>query len=208
LNLHTIKDENNKDRDILMTSHSIYNEKLEEIGTHENIFEYIESDGTKQLLYFSPFIITSLSGGFPLIIDEFGSEMHPMLTKRIFQSYNNEKVASQLIVSTHTTELMSSDLLRRDQIDFVEKDKYGRSYLYTLAELKGVRNNTNFESDYLQGKYGAIPFLRNLEEFAKMYDEDIEIKSETGYLQHVRFENPAVIKIDGRKNIGIVLKPE
>jgi AAA15 family ATPase/GTPase len=176
LNLHTIKEENNNDSDILTTSHSIYNEKLEEIGMHENRFEHIESDGTKQLLYFSPFIIASITGGFPLIIDEFGSELHPMLTKKIFQLYNNEKVTSQLIVSTHTTELMSSDLLRRDQIDFVEKDKYGRSYLYTLAELKGVRSNTNFESDYFQGKYGAIPFLGNLEEFAKIYDESIEIK--------------------------------
>lgn len=49
----------------------------------------------------------------------------------------------------------------RDQIDFVEKDKYGASHLYTLVEIKGVRNDASFEKDYIQGKYGAIPFLGN-----------------------------------------------
>ncbi len=54
---------------------------------------------------------------------------------------------------------MSSDLLRRDQIEFVEKDKYGASHLYSLVQFKGIRNTASFEKDYIQGKYGAIPFL-------------------------------------------------
>ncbi len=70
---------------------------------------------------------------------------------------------------------MSPDLLRRDQIDFVEKDKYGRSYLYTLIELKGIREK-GYEKDYLQGKYGAIPFLGNWDNFCEI--EDNEIKEE------------------------------
>jgi hypothetical protein len=58
--------------------------------------------------------------------------------------------------------LLSSKLLRRDQIEFVEKDRYGASHLYSLAEFKGIRNDASFEKDYIHGKYGAIPFLGNL----------------------------------------------
>jgi len=50
-------------------------------------------------------------------------------------------------------------LLRRDQIDFVEKDKYGESHIYSLIQFKGIRNTASFEKDYIRGKYGAIPFL-------------------------------------------------
>jgi len=46
-------------------------------------------------------------------------------------------------------------------MDFVEKDKYGASHLYSLVEFKGIRNTASFEKDYIQGKYGAIPFLGN-----------------------------------------------
>jgi uncharacterized protein len=55
--------------------------------------------------------------------------------------------------------LLSSQLFRRDQICFVEKDKYEASHIYTLAEFKGVRNDASFEKDYLDGRYGAVPFL-------------------------------------------------
>jgi hypothetical protein len=104
-----------------------------------------------------------LKEGNPLIIDEFDSRFHPLLTRKIVELFNSsENTKSQLIFTTHDTNLLSPDLLRRDQIDFVEKDKYGASHLYTLVEIKGVRNDASFEKDYIQGKYGAIPFLGNL----------------------------------------------
>ncbi len=88
------------------------------------------------------------------------ARFHPLLTKKIVELYNSiENKKAQLIFTTHDTNLLSSDLLRRDQIDFIEKDKYGASHLYTLVEIKGVRNDASFEKDYIQGKYGAIPFL-------------------------------------------------
>nr|MCU0470932.1 ATP-binding protein [Arcicella sp.] len=58
---------------------------------------------------------------------------------------------------------LDSKLLRRDQIAFVEKDKFGASHLYDLVEFKGVRNDASFEKDYLDGRYGAIPFVGNFE---------------------------------------------
>ncbi|MFV8326627.1 AAA family ATPase [Flavobacterium sp. ZS1P14] len=109
-----------------------------------------ESEGTRKMFELSPFIYDSLKEGTTLVIDEFDSR---------FNSSQNKN--SQLIFTTHDTNLLSSELLRRDQIDFVEKDKYGASHLYTLVEIKGIRNNASFEKDYIQGKYGAIPFLGN-----------------------------------------------
>ena len=90
------------------------------------------------------------------------------MTRKIVELFNsNQNIKSQLIFITHDTNLLSSELLRRDQIDFVEKDKYGASHLYTLIEIKGIRNNASFEKDYIQGKYGAIPFLGNFNNLLK-----------------------------------------
>ena len=65
------------------------------------------------------------------------------------------------MVVTHDTNLLSSKTFRRDQILFVEKDKNEASHIYALAEFKGVRNDASFEKDYLDGRYGAVPFLNN-----------------------------------------------
>lgn len=167
--------ENVEKEKYLLGVHKKYNENLEETGKVMTLFDYMESEGTKEMLNSSLSIIKALELGIPLVIDEFGAKLHPLLTKKILSLFNSkENKHSQLIVVTHTTELMSPDLLRRDQIDFVEKDKYGRSYLYTLIELKGIRDKAYFEKDYLQGKYGAIPFLGNWDNFCKIEDNTIE----------------------------------
>jgi AAA15 family ATPase/GTPase len=145
---------------IIISSRTKYNAELESEGTSDFSFGMQESEGTKKMFELSPFIYRSIKESTPLIIDEFDSRFHPLLTKKIVELYNSiENKKSQLIFTTHDTNLLSSDLLRRDQIDFVEKDKYGASHLYTLVEMKGVRNDASFEKDYIQGKYGAIPFL-------------------------------------------------
>ena len=68
-----------------------------------------------------------------------------------------------MIFVTHDSNLLDYRLLRRDQIAFVEKDKFGASQIYNLVEFKGVRNDASFEKDYLDGRYGAIPFVGNFE---------------------------------------------
>jgi AAA15 family ATPase/GTPase len=174
--LANVKSENyNKEKTVILSSHKRYNECMEEIEPILTFFDDVESEGTKQMLGISPFIFSALKKGAPIIIDEFGSQFHPLLAKEIISLFNSAKNnKSQIIVATHTTELMSSDLLRKDQIDFVEKDVYGRSYLYTLVEIKGIRNTTSFENDYFKGKYGAIPFLGNRDELEKICNETNE----------------------------------
>ena len=145
---------------IIVTNKSKYNADLKPDGKTRFSFQRQESEGTIKMFELSPYIYRSLKDGTPLFIDEFDTRFHPLLTKKIVALYNStENKKAQLVFVTHDTNLLSSDLLRRDQIDFVEKDKYGASHLYTLIEIKGVRNDASFEKDYIQGKYGAIPFL-------------------------------------------------
>lgn len=145
---------------LIISSKTQFDSNLQVAGESDFSFVYQESEGTKKMFELSPFIYYSLKEGTPLIIDEFDARFHPLLTKKIVELYNSpENKTSQLVFITHDTNLLSHELLRRDQIDFVEKDKYGASHLYTLVEIKGVRNNASYEKDYIQGKYGAVPFL-------------------------------------------------
>jgi len=125
-----------------------------------------ESHGTQKAFYLAGPIMNALSRGRVLIIDEMEARLHPLLTQeliRLFNSLETNPKRAQLIFTTHDTNLLSNKLFRRDQIWFVEKDSFNASHLYSLAEIKiddsKVRNDASFENDYLQGRYGAIPFL-------------------------------------------------
>jgi len=149
-----------KDKKMIVSSRTKFNQNQEATGKSHLSFGFQESEGTQKMFELSPFIYAALKQGTTLIIDEFDARFHPLLTKKIVELFNSDgNKTSQLIFTTHDTNLLSADLLRRDQIDFVERDRYGASHLYTLVEIKGVRNDASFEKDYIQGKYGAIPFL-------------------------------------------------
>lgn len=151
-----------KNGKIIVSRKRKFNASLKSEGESDFSFSLQESEGTKKMFELSPFIYKALKEGTPLIIDEFDARFHPLLTRKIVELFNSqENQKAQLVFTTHDTNLLSADLLRRDQIDFVEKDKFGASHLYTLVEIKGVRNDASFEKDYIQGKYGAIPFLGN-----------------------------------------------
>jgi len=120
-----------------------------------------ESEGTQKLFFLSGPVIDTLREGKVLVIDEIEARLHTLLTRNLIGLFNSEKTNpkhAQLIFATHDTNLLSNKLFRRDQLWFMEKDEGGASHLYSLAELK-VRNDASFESDYMQGKYGAIPIL-------------------------------------------------
>ncbi len=129
-----------------------------------------ESHGTQKIFYLAGPIIDVLTQGKVLIIDEMEARLHPLITRKLIQLFNaidtNPKRA-QLIFTTHDTNLLSNKLFRRDQIWFIEKDTFCASQLYSLAEIKvddsKVRNDASFEDDYLQGRYGAIPFIGKIQ---------------------------------------------
>lgn len=149
------------------TSHNVYDEQGAVIGTKRFPMSTYESAGTNRLFDIIYLILLSLENGSPIVIDELDRALHPLLTKYIIELFNNARSnpkGAQLIFTTHDTNLLSSKIFRRDQIWFVEKDKTESSDLYCLAEFKDaegvkVRNDRSFEKDYIQGKYGAIPYL-------------------------------------------------
>jgi AAA15 family ATPase/GTPase len=148
-----------KPEKIVVTKHSKYNSNMQKIGKALFSFPFSESEGTKKMFEISPFILEAITKGRTIVIDEFDARFHPLITKKIVEIFNSKtNKYSQLIFVTHDTNLLSADLLRRDQIDFVEKDMYGASHLYTLVQFKGIRK-TSFQNDYIRGKYGAIPFI-------------------------------------------------
>jgi uncharacterized protein len=124
-----------------------------------------QSHGTQVWFSLLSAIIQALQHGFLLCIDELDASLHPYLVMeiiRIFQDPERNPHNAQLIFNTHDTTLLGNLLevpgLHRDQIWFVEKDEEGASHLYPLTDFK-PRKFENVERGYLQGRYGAIPFV-------------------------------------------------
>lgn len=152
----------------VISLHNKYNERKEKVGETNLQFLSSQSEGTLKMFEISTFIINAIENGETLVIDEFDARLHPLVSKKIVELFNSQgNSEAQLIFATHDTNLLSADLLRRDQIDFVEKDKYGESHLYSLVQFKGIRNTASFEKDYIKGKYGAIPFLGDFNQLFK-----------------------------------------
>jgi len=161
-----VKGKNYDEEKLVYAIKKQYNDKNEENGMTFMGFDYEESNGTQKMFELAPYIINCLNTGGVLFIDEFDSRFHSLLTKKIVELFNSKtNTKGQLIFITHDTNLLSSKLLRRDQISFANRDKFGISHFYSLAEFKGVRSTSSYENDYIHGKYGAIPSLNDFEEF-------------------------------------------
>ncbi len=123
-----------------------------------------ESDGTLRLLNLLPALHHLQSNKGVFFIDEIDRSMHPMLSMKFVEFFLNScaSYSSQLIVTTHECNLLDLNLLRRDEIWFTEKDSGGATRLYSMTDFK-VRNDLEIRKGYLQGRFGAIPFLSNLD---------------------------------------------
>jgi AAA15 family ATPase/GTPase len=120
-----------------------------------------ESSGTLAYLALAGPVVSLLKNGGTLLVDELDTSLHPLMAVqilRLFGSSTSNPRSAQLIFNTHDTNLLSSGDLRRDQIWFTEKDSTGSSHLYPLTDFK-PRRQENLENGYLQGRYGAIPFI-------------------------------------------------
>lgn len=148
---------------------STIHKKFDEQGSSQSVEKFDltehESEGTRKVFALAGVLVTALKEGEILVIDEFDDRLHPLISRAIVELFNSSETNSknaQLIFMTHDTNLLSNKLFRRDQIWFTEKDRYGATDLYSLAEYN-ISNDAPFESDYIQGRYGAIPYLGNLE---------------------------------------------
>jgi hypothetical protein len=144
----------------ISTFHEIENENGDKENYELELQE--ESLGTQSLFLFSPILKEAFEKGKVIIVDEIDRSLHPLLVEFIIKLFHNSEINknnAQLIFNTHDTNLLSLDNFRRDQIWFTEKEpKKGTTDLYPLDDFS-VRKTENVQKGYLNGRYGAIPFL-------------------------------------------------
>ena len=167
VDFRVVKDEN--DRIDVYTKHMVGDRE-----TELNLLE--ESSGTKKLFGLMPFIADSLLSGTTLVIDELDAKIHPVLLRHIIMMFSNmsiNKKKAQLIFTSHDLSTMNSEVFRRDEIWFVAKGNSQNSQLYSLVEFKNekgesVRKDAKFDKQYLEGKYGADPYLKRIIDWGKV----------------------------------------
>lgn len=156
-------EEKENDRIEVFTKHII-----DEYEAELSLFD--ESSGTKKLFGLLPFIAKSLLKGTTLVIDELDAKIHPVLLKYLIMTFSDmekNKKGAQLIFTSHDLSTMNSEVFRRDEVWFVAKGNRQNSKLYSLVEFKNkkgesVRKDAKFDKQYLEGKYGADPYLRKI----------------------------------------------
>lgn len=121
-----------------------------------------ESDGTRALFAFAGPWLDVIENERVLVVDELDTSLHPLLVHHLVKRLHHEGTKAQLIFTTHDTTLLSQKLLRRDQVWFMEKDKRSATRLYPLSDFS-PRDNEAVERGYLNGRYGGIPFLKDLD---------------------------------------------
>lgn len=119
-----------------------------------------QSDGTVRLLSLVPALYHAMKSAKTVLIDELDHSIHPHLVREIVRYFSSQETNGQLIFTTHQTCLLNQDFLRTDEVWMVEK-KYGSSHMYSLNDYK-IHNTINIENGYMEGRYGAIPFIGEL----------------------------------------------
>lgn len=154
-------------------------------GDERALFELgEESDGTQMWFRLIGPVLAALRSGLPLLLDEIDASLHPALSARLLDLFRNpelNKRNAQLIFTTHDTTLLNE--LNRDEVWLTEKDRDGATSLAALAEFGGdrVRKSLNLERAYLQGRFGALPQLRESTLYTLLSpDEDEEQSALTG----------------------------
>ena len=129
-----------------------------------------ESSGTRKLFGLLPYIAKSLVCGTTLVIDELDAKIHPLLLQHIIEMFTDMAInrhGAQLIFTSHDLSTMNNHVFRRDEIWFVAKGRNQNSKLYSLVEFKdengvSIRKDAKFDKQYLEGKYGADPYLQRI----------------------------------------------
>lgn len=139
-----------------------------------------ESSGTKKLFGLLPYIAKSLVYGTTLVIDDLDAKIHPLLLQHIIEMFTDMSInehGGQLIFTSHDSSTMNNNVYRRDEIWFVAKGRDQNTKLYSLVDFKDgngvtVRKDAKYDKQYLEGKYGAEPYLRKIVEWcdANIYE--------------------------------------
>lgn len=147
--------------------HNVFDENGNIAGTTAMHMEHNESEGTKKFYNILGSLLFAVKNGYFVVIDEIDARFHTLLTKAIIRLFNSAEVktGAQLFAVSHDTAVMDNELLRRDQIYLVEKNNFAATQAVNLVEYRSARKETPISKNYLEGKYGGIPFIDNLENF-------------------------------------------
>jgi AAA15 family ATPase/GTPase len=156
-----------RNKQSIISYRNIYDDSGNIESIQEFLFSKFESEGTRKFFDVAAISVEVLENGGVLFVDEIDTKFHPLLTQNLLKMFYNRQLNpknAQIVFTTHDISLLDANLLRRDQVWFTEKDRYGVSRLFSLSEYrlqdgKGVRNDEAFAKNYLQGKYGAIPII-------------------------------------------------
>lgn len=150
----------------MLTAFDVFNAEKERVGS-EDIMLFkdsgFNSEGTVRLLCYLGWLLVALDKGKVIFIDEIDSRLHFLVADyliRLFNSIDKNRNNAQLICTAHNVMLMDEDL-RRDQIYFTSKDKYGESKLVSLSDFNSVRKNDLFSKKYLAGFYAGLPNMQD-----------------------------------------------
>lgn len=127
-----------------------------------------ESDGTQKFFSFAGPWLDVLKNGYVLFVDELHDNLHPKLVRfliELFQKAETNSNNAQLVFTTHETSILDQDIFRRDQVWFCEKDSNQATRLYPLTDFSPRKGRENLEAAYLAGRYGALPYVRNLKSY-------------------------------------------
>lgn len=147
----------------LESTHNKYNRQGEIIGQEVFSIEHNESEGTQKITELLGLFFMIIWGGRLLVIDELDAKLHPLLTRAIIQLFTNPKInqhGAQLVFTTHDTNQLHLDYVRRDEIWFAEKSPVEATELYSHIEFKDFDPSMDITEQYVNGRYGAIPRIK------------------------------------------------
>lgn len=151
------------------TDRRFYTNRVINDKKYELDFAY-ESEGTKKLLSVLPVILFALGAGRLVVMDELDAKLHPKLLKYVINMFKDKTInkhGAQLLFTSHDMTTMKNTVFRRDEIWFSALNKYHESEIYSLYDIRRednehVNSTAAFDKQYLEGRYGADPYLRNM----------------------------------------------
>lgn len=141
------------------------------LGSHEYELSFSEeSDGTRKLIAALPVILLALREGRLVIIDELDAKLHPKLLRYVISLFKNKEInrfGAQLLFTSHDMYTLKNTVFRRDEIWFAAENEFHESEIYSLHEIRGedndrIKNTAAYDKQYLEGRYGADPYLSNM----------------------------------------------
>lgn len=150
--------------DEIYTFHKLLSGEIKKLRLSE------ESGGTKKIISIIPVLLDGIDNSYLFLIDELDAKLHPLLLQRIIELYTDRSInsgAAQLLFTSHDLTTMCKEVFRRDEIWFSALNAYDESVLYSLVDFRKEggnkpRNDENYSKQYLEGRYGADPYFKNL----------------------------------------------